>query len=44
MFIEKFALKNTNAQYQYICAAVFLRQKPSNYMWLIAKKSPDLHF
>ena len=32
MFIEKFALKNTNAQYQYICAAVFCAKKPSNYM------------
>ena len=30
MFIEKFALKNNNAQYQYICAAVFLRKNHLN--------------
>lgn len=32
MFIEKFALKNTNAQYHRICVAVFCRKKQSNYM------------
>ena len=37
MFIEKFTLKNNNAQYQYICAAVFFGEKPSNYMQFIAK-------
>ena len=30
MFIEKFALKNTNAQYQYICASVFCAKNLHN--------------
>ena len=32
MFIEKIALKNTNAQYQYILCSCFLRKKPYKYM------------
>ena len=32
MFIEKFTLKNNNAQYHRICVYGFFGEKPSNYM------------